>query len=235
MWQKAWHGQRARDAASGAILGAERAPQAQVAAGIGQQTPTSRSLPMQAIKAKCRECVGSMEEAKRCWATPGNAAVCELHRFITAGMQGKRTWAGALKAIRRECLLCMGGSAAGVAECPSGGCALWSLRFGIMPATAAARGLRVEADRQAGQWLAAMAPKSSGPGCRAAWVPSGGRVPTAAPESGPRPHPFLPGYPGYIRLGRREGHGLCRGAPCRHDPAQTPRYPLTGDDVLRSR
>ena len=142
---------RGRGRASGAILERERAPQAQVGARSGQQTPTSRSLPMQAIKAKCRECVGSMEEAKRCWATPGNAAVCELHPFITAGMQGKRTWAGALKAIRRECMLCMGGSSDGVAECASRGCALWSLRFGIMPKTAAARGLRVEAEQQAGQ------------------------------------------------------------------------------------
>ena len=103
---------------------------------------------MCAIKAKCRECVGSMEEAKRCWATPGNAAVCELHRSITAGKRGKRgkrTWAGALRAIRPECMLRIGRSAEGVSECPSSGCALWGFRIGVMPKTAEARGLRIEA------------------------------------------------------------------------------------------
>ena len=98
---------------------------------------------MVAIKCKCRECIASAEQAKQCWSTPGNGRVCKLHAFIRAGKRGKKTWAGALKPIRRECLDCMGASRAGVAECPSGQCVLWPFRHGVTPKTARRRGLAV--------------------------------------------------------------------------------------------
>lgn len=38
-----------------------------------------------------------------------------------------------MKAIRRNCLACCGGSSRLVAECPSAKCALWPFRSGVNP------------------------------------------------------------------------------------------------------
>ena len=103
---------------------------------------------MRAVKRHCLECVGgSRAEVQSCLACAANAAVCELHRFLNRGRQG-RYWRGALAAIRRECLTCMGvpkgGNADDVANCKSRTCALWPFRFGVRPQTAGRRGLDVE-------------------------------------------------------------------------------------------
>jgi len=103
---------------------------------------------MRAIKRHCMECVGgSRAEVQVCLACAGNAAVCELHRFLNRGRRG-RYWSGALAAIRRECFLCMGvpkgGHADNVAKCKSRTCALWPFRFGVRPQTAERRGYDVE-------------------------------------------------------------------------------------------
>jgi len=111
--------------------------------------PQSGSAGMRAIKAQCRACVGgSAEEIKRCLETPGKSSVCELHRFLTRGKRGRSRWAGALRAIRAECRLCMGASAQGGSEliegCPSRDCPLWPLRFGVRPQTARGQCLDVD-------------------------------------------------------------------------------------------
>jgi len=103
---------------------------------------------MQAIKRHCLECVGgSRAEVRACLACAGNGAVCELHRFLNPGRQG-RYWSGALAATRRECFLCMGvpkrGKTDDVAKCKNRTCPLWPLRFGVRPQTAERRGHDVE-------------------------------------------------------------------------------------------
>mgnify|MGYP000026498875 CR=1 FL=1 len=38
-----------------------------------------------------------------------------------------------MRAIRRHCLACCGGSAVSVTECPAAACALWAFRMGENP------------------------------------------------------------------------------------------------------
>ncbi len=45
----------------------------------------------------------------------------------------KRSQSNPIKAIRRHCLACSGGSTIAVAECPSAVCALWPFRMGKNP------------------------------------------------------------------------------------------------------
>ena len=106
--------------------------------------PRTADPVMRAIKRKCLECVGgSYPEVKECLAAASNSEVCKLHAFLTGGKRG-RYWAGALKAIRNECMLCMGEDRGLIETCRSRACPLWPFRFGVRPATATKRGMDVE-------------------------------------------------------------------------------------------
>lgn len=124
----------------------ERGPseiEAPLDVGFAGNAPRSPGGTMRAILRQCRTCAGGPAEAKACRAEPKNAAICELHRFLNAGRQG-RTWSGALRAVRRECVSCMGGNRRTVAECTSRKCPLWLYRFGVRPSTAEARGWLID-------------------------------------------------------------------------------------------
>lgn len=112
---------------------------------FGDTFPASKTGPMAAIKAKCLQCVdGHYKEVEKCLSTPSNSQVCRLHQFLAGKRVGRGgRWPGALKAIRRECRLCMNNSPDLIARCTSQGCPLWQYRFGLRPATARKRGLNV--------------------------------------------------------------------------------------------
>jgi hypothetical protein len=85
--------------------------------------------PLKAVKYHCAECVGWEREA--IWEAC-RVGDCNLYPF----RNGKRvTGAGSvLKAIRKECLGCMGGKGRKVADCPDEHCALFPYRLGRNPA-----------------------------------------------------------------------------------------------------
>lgn len=117
-----------------------------------QNRPDKRDLsldelpaPSVAIRAHCLECVGfRAADVRKC---DGNLphGKCHLwpHRVKT-----KRGAGSPGKAIRRECLACMGNSPQSVADCPSTRCALWPYRFGANPRTNRQARARFEAARR---------------------------------------------------------------------------------------
>lgn len=92
------------------------------------------TTPQQAIRAKCLECVGDETiEVRNCTARPDK---CKLWPFRSGkGREEGRGYpkASRLRAIRDECLLCMGGTRLFVEECESEKCALWPFRLGRNP------------------------------------------------------------------------------------------------------
>lgn len=105
----------------------------------------SNLSPQQAIRAKCIECIGGeLAEIRNCTArTPVLSPIthcdpkgCFLWPYRMG--HGKDLSRGAvknskLKAIRKECLNCMGGSSGFVKDCESFNCALWPFRLGKNP------------------------------------------------------------------------------------------------------
>ena len=110
-----------------------------------ESTAKSHLTPRQAIRCRCLECVcDEHSEIRNCTArtpvlspvTHSDPAGCYLWPFRLG--HGKDLSRGpvkdsALKAARKECLNCQGGSSQGVEECPSIHCALWRFRFGKNP------------------------------------------------------------------------------------------------------
>lgn len=92
------------------------------------------SSPMKAIRVRCLEFVGYIaDEVRNCTAPD-----CPLYPFrLGRSVRGKSR----LKAIRKHCLTCMGGSPPLVVDCPSGpqmaksdsGCPVFGFRFGKNP------------------------------------------------------------------------------------------------------
>ncbi len=92
--------------------------------------------PAQSIRKRCLHCVGgeSLDEVKNCTATPD---VCHLWPYrMGRGCDRSRdpNPPSRVKAIRRECLFCMGNSSKAVSECESTHCHLWAWRLGKRPA-----------------------------------------------------------------------------------------------------
>ena len=121
-------------------------------AAIVPNRPHKRTLrtPLQAVKARCRECVGD-GVVRDCSDTD-----CPLWPFRfglslkTARRRG-RIPAGhstrcktAIRALRTYCLSCSGGSWLNAKLCPRTSCPCWHLRFGMRPETAAKRGYPME-------------------------------------------------------------------------------------------
>ena len=106
----------------------------------------------QAIRRRCLHCVGgeSVKEVRDCTATPN---ICRLWPYrMGHGCDRTRDAKppSRLKAIRQECLFCMGGSAQFVRECESSHCFLWPYRMGKKPDH-----MVTDAKRESGRRLAA--------------------------------------------------------------------------------
>ena len=106
----------------------------------------------QAIRRRCLHCVGgeSIKEVRDCTATPN---ICRLWPYrMGHGCDRTRDAKppSRLKAIRQECLFCMGGSAQFVRECESSHCFLWPYRMGKKPDH-----MVTDAKRESGRRLAA--------------------------------------------------------------------------------
>jgi hypothetical protein len=90
--------------------------------------------PAYAIRKKCVDCVADeYSEITRCTAT---SWVCKLWPYRNGhGREDGRDYErmSRLKAIRRECLLCMGNSSKEVEACDSTDCALYAYRAGKNP------------------------------------------------------------------------------------------------------
>lgn len=124
-------------------------------AAIVPNRPPKRTLrtPLQAVKARCRECIGD-GVARDCAATD-----CPLWGFRfglslkTAKRRGKvpagsgTRWKTATRALRAYCLECSGGSWLNVKLCPRTNCPCWHLRFGMRPETAIKRGYPVDSSK----------------------------------------------------------------------------------------
>ncbi len=97
--------------------------------------------PAYAIRKFCVDCIGGeFSEITKCTATP---RVCKLWPYRTGhGREEGRGYErmGRLKSIRRECLLCMGGSSKEVDSCESIDCALYAYRKGHNPKYASRKG-----------------------------------------------------------------------------------------------
>jgi hypothetical protein len=111
-----------------------------------QTEVTNLGTPLKALRAHCVECCnGNFAEVRTCSATACPLWLFRLGRNPTvaerAGIAGRpvypieRTLAGTsgLKAIRRRCLDCSGGSDAGVRSCAFSSCSLHAFRFGTNP------------------------------------------------------------------------------------------------------
>jgi len=92
-------------------------------------------LPAQAIRLRCLHCVGGeRSEVRDCTATP---AQCHLWPYrMGHGCDRSRNPRppSRIKAMRRECLLCMGGRSDFVRKCETYYCHLWPYRLGRRPA-----------------------------------------------------------------------------------------------------
>jgi hypothetical protein len=107
---------------------------------------TSTPTPLRAVRLACLECCnGSASEVRQCVATS-----CPLWTFrfgrrpstedraATAGRQvypieKRLTGTSGLKAVRRRCLDCSGGTDAAVRSCTVSACPLFEFRFGKNP------------------------------------------------------------------------------------------------------
>jgi len=99
--------------------------------------------PSVAIRAHCLECLGWNDaDVRRC---DGELVTgkCPLWELRMGGRRGLRPG----KAIRQECLLCMGASKELARECTSTRCALWPYRFGANPRTNRRARARFEAGK----------------------------------------------------------------------------------------
>ena len=100
-----------------------------------------RLTPARALRGRCVECVaGEFGEIGRCTARtptkPCDPSGCYLWPYRSGhGVDRSRgvPIPTRLKAIRRECLNCQGGSPEGVGDCPSVNCSLYEFRFGKNP------------------------------------------------------------------------------------------------------
>ena len=106
----------------------------------------------QAIRRRCLHCVGgeSVKEVRDCTAAPN---ICRLWPYRMGHGRDRTRDAkppSRLKAIRQECLFCMGGSAQFVRECESSHCFLWPYRMGKKPDH-----MVTDAKRESGRRLAA--------------------------------------------------------------------------------
>jgi hypothetical protein len=110
--------------------------------GAGQSAPT----PLRALRQHCVECCnGNFAEVRACAAQSCALWLFRLGRNPTAAeraavadlpvhpIERKLAGASGLKAIRRRCLDCSGGTDAGVRACAFDGCSLHPFRFGKNP------------------------------------------------------------------------------------------------------
>jgi len=93
-----------------------------------------RLTPRTAIRRMCRQCVETVSEVRNCQGDTRRDGCCPLfdHR---SGHRPPRAPRTPIKAIRAQCVSCMGGHYAEVRACPSEtSCPLWVYRLGTNPA-----------------------------------------------------------------------------------------------------
>lgn len=92
--------------------------------------------PARAVRAKCVECVGGAHSeikhcsANACPASPHDCSIWPFRMGRGRDLSSGHPNVSRRRAIRNECLRCMGGSSKLVKECSSTRCALWPYRHG---------------------------------------------------------------------------------------------------------
>jgi hypothetical protein len=125
-------------------------------AAIVPNRPPKRTLrtPLQAVKARCRECIGDGVvrdcAARDCplWGFRFGLSLKTAKRRGRIPARHKPCWKTAMRALRAYCLECSGGSWLNVKLCPRTDCPCWHLRFGMRSSTAAKRGYPIDASEQ---------------------------------------------------------------------------------------
>lgn len=91
---------------------------------------------LKAIRLKCLDCsAGSYKEVRECPCYEDNGSIqkCPLYPYRLGKRPKEKVNSTPIKAIRKYCLWCCGGSRKEVRECPVFDCPLWKFRFGKNP------------------------------------------------------------------------------------------------------
>lgn len=90
--------------------------------------------PRKAIRKFCEHCTGGQrDEVRNCTATPDECPFLAFRRGRTLDRSRDPNHLTPVKAIRRHCLICMGGDKTAVRECESTHCFAWPFRQGRNP------------------------------------------------------------------------------------------------------